>query len=127
MVHFHLGEAQTLVFDVPAESRPQTHIMTQTTAIITQLVFEHALRIRVKSETGGKGQANAVASGTNNGRSKKASANLHGKMTNLVTTDLTHINEARNLLFLVILVPIQIIGAIVFLYRVLGWRLVPAL
>ncbi|KAJ7931118.1 P-loop containing nucleoside triphosphate hydrolase protein [Mycena leptocephala] len=67
-----------------------THIMTQTTAIITQLVFEHALRIRVKSETGGKGQVNAVASG----RSKKASANLHGKMTNLVTTDLTHINEA---------------------------------
>ncbi|KAJ7931122.1 hypothetical protein B0H13DRAFT_2228071 [Mycena leptocephala] len=104
-----------------------THIMTQTTAIITQLVFEHALRIRVKSETGGKGQANAVASGRNNGRSKKASANLHGKMTNLVTTDLTHINEARNLLFLVILVPIQIIGAIVFLYRVLGWRVMVAL
>ncbi|KAJ6585523.1 multidrug resistance-associated ABC transporter [Mycena capillaripes] len=81
------------------------HIMTQTTAIITQLVFEHALRIRVKSETGHKGDG----------------ANLLGKMTNLVTTDLEHITEARNVLFLLIFVPIQIIGSIIFLYRVLGW------
>ncbi|KAF8199798.1 P-loop containing nucleoside triphosphate hydrolase protein [Mycena galopus ATCC 62051] len=87
------------------------HIMTQTTAIITQLVFEHALRIRVKSETGNKDKA----AGT------KASANLLGKMTNLVTTDLGHINEARNILLLVILVPVQIIGSIIFLYQVLGW------
>ncbi|KAJ7807314.1 hypothetical protein B0H14DRAFT_3483418 [Mycena olivaceomarginata] len=90
------------------------HIANQTSAIITQLVFEHALRIRVKSETGDK-KEDAAASG------KKANANLQGKITNLVTTDLSHINEARNLLFLVILVPIQIVGAIVFLYQVLGW------
>ncbi|KAJ7797502.1 P-loop containing nucleoside triphosphate hydrolase protein [Mycena olivaceomarginata] len=90
------------------------HIANQTSAIITQLVFEHALRIRVKSETGDK-KEDAAAS------VKKANANLQGKITNLVTTDLSHINEARNLLFLVILVPIQIVGAIVFLYQVLGW------
>ncbi|KAJ6521925.1 P-loop containing nucleoside triphosphate hydrolase protein [Mycena vulgaris] len=74
-----------------------THIMAQTTAIITQLVFEHALRIRVKAETGEKGTADAVAD-------KKASANLLGKITNLVTVDLGAINEAKNGLFLVILV-----------------------
>ncbi|KAJ6589838.1 P-loop containing nucleoside triphosphate hydrolase protein [Mycena vulgaris] len=91
-----------------------THIMTQTSAIITQLVFEHALRIRVKAETGEKGKADAVAD-------KKASANLLGKITNLVTVDLGAIGEARNGLFLVILVPIQIIGSIIFLYQVLGW------
>ncbi|KAJ6589849.1 P-loop containing nucleoside triphosphate hydrolase protein [Mycena vulgaris] len=91
-----------------------THIMTQTSAIITQLVFEHALRIRVKAETGEKGKADAVAD-------KEASANLLGKITNLVTVDLGAIGEARNGLFLVILVPIQIIGSIIFLYQVLGW------
>ncbi|KAJ7033733.1 multidrug resistance-associated ABC transporter [Mycena alexandri] len=80
-------------------------MVTQVTAIITQLVFEHAMRIRVKSETGGAASKNAA----------------HGNMTNLVTTDLAHINEARNIQFLLILVPIQIIGAIFFLYQVLGW------
>ncbi|KAJ7497652.1 hypothetical protein FB451DRAFT_240230 [Mycena latifolia] len=94
-----------------------THIMAQTTAIITQLVFEHALRIRVKAETGEKGKADPSAKVL----SKKASANLLGKITNLVTVDLGAINEARNGLFLVILVPIQIIGCVVFLYQVLGW------
>ncbi|KAJ7813135.1 P-loop containing nucleoside triphosphate hydrolase protein [Mycena olivaceomarginata] len=88
-----------------------THMATHISAIITQLVFEHALRMRVKSETGEK-KKNAAASG------KEASANLLGKITNLVTSDLNH---GRNLLFLVILVPIQIVGAIVFLYQVLGW------
>ncbi|KAJ7141418.1 hypothetical protein C8R44DRAFT_763397 [Mycena epipterygia] len=97
-----------------------THIMTQTTALITQLVFEHALRIRVKAETGDKAKADGKDD-TIKGPSKKASANLLGKITNLVTTDLAHINEARNVLFLLILVPIQITGSIVFLYQVLGW------
>ncbi|KAJ7465185.1 hypothetical protein FB451DRAFT_1488697 [Mycena latifolia] len=91
-----------------------THIMAQTTAIITQLVFEHAMRIRVKAETGEKGKADPSAK-------EKASANLLGKITNLVTVDLGAINEARNGLFLVIMVPIQIIGCVVFLYQVLGW------
>lgn len=31
------------------------------------------------------------------------------------------INEARNVLFLVILVPIQVVLSIVFLYQVLSW------
>ncbi|KAK7005853.1 ATP-binding cassette transporter [Favolaschia claudopus] len=98
-----------------------THIVAQTTAIITQLVFEHALRIRIKSDVGDKDVNDT------NGERKPAAANLLGRMTNLVTTDLGYINEARNILLLVILVPIQIIGAVVFLYQVLGWRLMLAL
>ncbi|KAJ7745476.1 P-loop containing nucleoside triphosphate hydrolase protein [Mycena maculata] len=86
-----------------------THLMTKTTALVTQLVFEHALRIRMKTETG------------QNSSSEKKDDNLLGKMINLVTTDLSSINEARHGLFLVILVPVQIIGCIVFLYRVLSW------
>ncbi|KAJ6594276.1 hypothetical protein B0H19DRAFT_1094788 [Mycena capillaripes] len=93
-----------------------THLMAQTSAIITQLVFEHALRIRVKSETDAKADAGASTKGSNT-----KATNLLGKMTNLVTSDLAHIGEARNMLLLLIFVPIQIIGAIIFLYKVLGW------
>ncbi|KAJ7495858.1 hypothetical protein B0H11DRAFT_2000914 [Mycena galericulata] len=93
-----------------------TRIMTQTTALITQLVFEHALRIRVKSETGEKGKDSSAPSKTD-----KKEANLLGRMTNLVTTDLGNINDGRNILFLVILVPIQIVVSIIFLYQVLSW------
>ncbi|KAJ7720271.1 hypothetical protein DFH07DRAFT_760895 [Mycena maculata] len=92
-----------------------THIMAQATAIITQLVFEHALRIRVKTETQDKGDA------TTKTPSEKASANLLGKINNLCTIDLGRINETRNILFLVVLVPIQVIGSIIFLYQILGW------
>ncbi|KAJ7035141.1 P-loop containing nucleoside triphosphate hydrolase protein [Mycena alexandri] len=90
-----------------------THIMCQTSAIVTQLVFEHALRIRVKAETADKTDAATKPS--------SQTVNVLGKINNLVTTDLNNINEARNILFIVVLVPIQIIGCIVFLYEVLGW------
>lgn len=68
------------------------------------------MRIRVKAETEDKKNAGGP------------STNLLGKMTNLVTSDLGHVNEARNMLLLLIVVPVQITGAIVFLYQVLGWR-----
>ncbi|KAF8199828.1 hypothetical protein K438DRAFT_1918479 [Mycena galopus ATCC 62051] len=90
-----------------------TRMACEVGAIITQLVYEHALRIRVKAETSAGGKA---ASGAN-----KPVSNLLGKMTNLVTTDLTHISAARSLLIVLILVPIQVVGSVVFLYKVLGW------
>ncbi|KAJ7045853.1 hypothetical protein C8F04DRAFT_1066426 [Mycena alexandri] len=91
-----------------------TRMMAHNVAIITQLVFEHGLRIRVKSETEDKKKASEPSK-------KNGTKNLLGKMTNLVTSDLARINEARNMLLVLILVPIQIVGAIVFLYQVLGW------
>ena len=51
--------------------------MAQTTAIITQLVFEHALRIRVKSETGDKKKDAPDSSEP----LKKTTANLLGRVT----------------------------------------------
>ncbi|KAJ6551726.1 multidrug resistance-associated ABC transporter [Mycena capillaripes] len=92
-----------------------THIMNQASALVMQLVFEHALRIRVKAETVDKGDSTPDTS------AEKASANLHGKINNLLTVDRNNISEARNVLFIVVLVPTQIIGSIVFLYEVLGW------
>ncbi|KAJ6564563.1 P-loop containing nucleoside triphosphate hydrolase protein [Mycena capillaripes] len=92
-----------------------THITNQASALVMQLVFEHALRIRVKAETADKGDSAPDTP------AEKASANLHGKINNLLTVDRNNIGEARNVLFIVILVPIQVIGSIVFLYEVLGW------
>ncbi|KAJ7916159.1 multidrug resistance-associated ABC transporter [Mycena leptocephala] len=91
-----------------------TRIMVQASALVMQLVFEHALRIRVKAETADKDATSKTSS-------DKAGANLLGKINNLLTVDQNNIGEARNVLFIVILVPIQVIGSIVFLYQVLGW------
>ncbi|KAJ6461033.1 multidrug resistance-associated ABC transporter [Mycena sanguinolenta] len=87
-----------------------THITAQASALVMQLVFEHALRIRVN------------AGGPENGpETAKINTNLVGKINNLLSVDRENIGEARNVLFIVILVPIQVIGSVVFLYQVLGW------
>jgi hypothetical protein len=117
VVRFHLGEARNYILSSSSEPGYQTRLATQVTAIITQLVFEHALRIRVKAETGGEGKDDDPTD-----TSPKESANLLGKITNLVTIDLSSITDARNIGFLLILVPIQVVGGLIFLYKVLGWR-----
>ncbi|KAF7304266.1 hypothetical protein HMN09_00827900 [Mycena chlorophos] len=81
------------------------HVLAKSTSIVTQLIFDHALRIRIKADTG----------------SNKTGANLMGRINTLVTVDLRNINEARNFLFLFVLIPFEVIGSIVFLYQVLGW------
>lgn len=170
-------------------------------AIITQLVFEHALRIRVKAETtdsaagakaidstpttpdsasiaehspqssGDEGtlhtsstsdqsreastattlhasSASTTSSGSVAGKKGKKGgkdaqaakdaeaakeeesaksgdgSNLVGRINNLVTTDLENIVDARDFLWIIVYIPVQIALCIVFLYQVLGWRLV---
>jgi hypothetical protein len=89
-------------------------------AIITQLVFEHALRIRMKSETDAavsrRGDRNQSAEDPANvpvveststqkpGRfrfeeTRLKSKNLIGLINNLVTTDLGNITDARDFLY----------------------------
>ncbi|KAF9013109.1 ABC transporter type 1, transmembrane domain-containing protein [Cyathus striatus] len=106
-----------------------TGTAVQAECLITQLVFEHSLRVRVKAETSGTElagdapQTEAAGPGTDK---KKTVHNMTGKMNNLVTSDLASINGARdflilgNILPLVLYVPLQIILGIVFLYNVLG-------
>ncbi|KAL0950644.1 hypothetical protein HGRIS_007432 [Hohenbuehelia grisea] len=54
--------------------------------------------------------------------SKKPSVSkLQGRITNLVTTDLANITEARNFVFLLIPLPLQLLLCLVFLHTVLGW------
>ncbi|KAJ6460983.1 P-loop containing nucleoside triphosphate hydrolase protein [Mycena sanguinolenta] len=90
-----------------------TRVAAQASALVMQLVFEHALRIRINA--GRVDQRDITL------EAEKTNANLAGKINNLLTMDRDNIGEARNVLFIIVLVPIQVIGSIVFLYQVLGW------
>ncbi|KAJ7081163.1 multidrug resistance-associated ABC transporter [Mycena belliarum] len=96
-----------------------TRVMNQMSAISMQLVFEHALRIRVQAETAMRSRDHPLQTPP-----RKEKANLRGKINTLLTVDRNNISEASNVLIALVLVPIQIIGSIVFLYLVLDWRLV---
>ncbi|KAG8995370.1 hypothetical protein FRB90_000200, partial [Tulasnella sp. 427] len=151
-----------------------TRLIVRTEAIVTQLVFNHALKIRMKSETGNnngknsggesraatavasraasvhepehqseesgdtavesgqasspKGKAPSVAASESSsstpskkdGDSQK-DKNLVGRITNLISTDLGNITEARDFLFVIWYAPVQIGLSIWFLYKILGW------
>jgi len=58
-------------------------------AVITQLVFDHALRLP-------KGHGDP----SNTDNEGKQNANIVGKVSNLVTSDLANITTAKNSLFL---------------------------
>lgn len=69
------------------------------------------------SKTAAKGPEAADSSESGDG-------NLVGKLNNLVSTDLSNITDARDFIFLLIYVPIQVVLGITFLYVILGWRYV---
>jgi hypothetical protein len=72
-----------------------TRSMVRAEAILTQVVFNHALRLRVKAETGtgtGKDQAS--------GKGEKKGGNFTGMLNNLVTTDMANIIDGRDFLLL---------------------------
>ena len=64
-------------------------------AIITQLVFEHALRINIFSGDLASKEADAVKTITN----RREGSQLLGKINNLVTTDLDTIVDGRELIW----------------------------
>ncbi|KAG1747913.1 uncharacterized protein EDB91DRAFT_1245381 [Suillus paluster] len=168
-----------------------THTLIRIEAILTQLIFEHALRIRMKAElpddgkTSGEstapstpdtasvaGSSTAAAdestdgsvdetlqansetistSSTKKGKQKSqeepessskthsSADNLVGKINNLVTTDLSNLNDGRDFLiagksqgsladmcslthvFTVLYMPLQVGMCIWLLYEILGW------
>ncbi|KAJ6466832.1 multidrug resistance-associated ABC transporter [Mycena sanguinolenta] len=87
-----------------------TRTLVRLEAIITQLIFEHALRIRSKSDTS-----------TDTGSTSRGSKNLVGKLSNLVTSDLQNITDAKDFMLLFVNMPLQLVLCIWFLYVVLGW------
>ncbi|KAJ7578610.1 P-loop containing nucleoside triphosphate hydrolase protein [Mycena floridula] len=112
-------------------------IMFQMESIITQLVFEHSLRIRVKADVPESKAASTpgtptdetvaddAASTTSSTKTKApapvATGNLIGKLNNLVTTDLENISFAREFLRSFLYVPFSIFTGVYFLYLLLGW------
>ncbi|KAG8744472.1 hypothetical protein FRC11_013448, partial [Ceratobasidium sp. 423] len=160
-----------------------TGSLTRTEGMITQLLFEHSLRIRLVAQaTGGSsgktpktatpGGDNASVAGSDrtavgsqpqpaegtgeedsnsightaeesNGQTLVAStssvkqkdkeesqgddsesANLIGKINNLMSTDLGNMIDGRDFLFIILYGPVQIIFSIYFLYHILGWSAV---
>ncbi|KAJ7233850.1 P-loop containing nucleoside triphosphate hydrolase protein [Mycena haematopus] len=91
-----------------------TRALVRLEAIITQLVFEHALRIRFKSEA-------SIDASKSAGTTSRGNNHLIGKLNNLVTSDLQNITEAKDLMLLFVNMPLQLILCIWFLYVVLGW------
>ncbi|KAF7324455.1 ATP-binding cassette transporter abc4 [Mycena sanguinolenta] len=95
-----------------------SRVSIQTEAILTELVFEHSLRVRVKAETSQREyEAPAVHSleDPTNGR------NLVGKLNNLITTDLHNIVSAGGTLPQFLLYFLQSCLGVWFLYEVLDW------
>lgn len=85
---------------------------------MSQLVFEHALKMRVKAETSPTKTSSTKDEG-------KKSTHLVGKMTNLVTADLNDLAEGKDFPLLLVYPPIYAVGCTWFLYKILGWRSVP--
>ncbi|KAG9103574.1 hypothetical protein FRC06_009826 [Ceratobasidium sp. 370] len=160
-----------------------TGSLVRAEGMLTQLLFEHSLRIRMvaevsggsgaktpksatprgetpsvsgetavegSEESAGEGSASHAAEGSNaqtlvastssiggKGKGKDEdkdkkkeeekdadSANLVGKINNLMSTDLGNITEGRDFLFVLIFSPVQIIISVIFLYNILGWSAV---
>ncbi|KAJ7852957.1 multidrug resistance-associated ABC transporter [Mycena leptocephala] len=76
-------------------------------AILTELVFEHALRIRIKSEPDAKGSG--------------PGRNLHGRLNNMITTDIRLIIASKSLILSLVYMPMIFILSVWFLYSILGW------
>ncbi|KAI0753285.1 P-loop containing nucleoside triphosphate hydrolase protein [Daedaleopsis nitida] len=90
-------------------------------AIITELLLQHALRIRVMSETSeGDEEATAtggVASGVADGK-----GHLVGRLNNLITIDLENIKNGNMAwLQLFVKIPVLVSLSIAFIYNILGW------
>ena len=78
-----------------------TRMLVHTEGLLTQLIFEHSLRLRMKAEVSenSNGRQNASAVLRHDRRHPKAD-NLVGKINNLATTDMVNVIGARDFLFL---------------------------
>ena len=70
----------------------------RTEAIVTELLFQHALRIRVKSETPGEDTDEPARDGdvgSSATEEKPKDGFLVGKLNNLITSDLASVTEGN--------------------------------
>ncbi|KAJ7082396.1 P-loop containing nucleoside triphosphate hydrolase protein [Mycena belliarum] len=82
--------------------------------VLSALIFEHALRVRVKAQTAADDTPAAVAEGA------RSSIDT-GKIANLATSDLRNVVNSVDLMMLLFGVPLKLVLGITFLCVVLGW------
>ncbi|KAJ7454991.1 P-loop containing nucleoside triphosphate hydrolase protein [Mycena galericulata] len=75
--------------------------------LLTQLVFEHALKMKINSGT--------AMTGPGKGR------NLLGRLNNMITTDIRTIIAGKSLILSLVHMPLQLCLSVWFLYATLGW------
>ncbi|KAJ7576855.1 multidrug resistance-associated ABC transporter [Mycena floridula] len=105
------------------------NVMVEAEAIIVSLVFEHALRIRLKAEIpNAKASSNASSSGGSTPESGITgvnipvnSSNLIGKINNLITTDAIGVAKAKDPLNFIVYAPLSFAFGTFLLYSILGW------
>ncbi|KAJ3815366.1 P-loop containing nucleoside triphosphate hydrolase protein [Lentinula aff. lateritia] len=89
-------------------------------ALLTELIFEHAVRARAKSDAGDDGQTSMLRNSFSfhiTAQNNASAANID----TLITVDLHTMEEGQHFLVLVTFVPVQLIICIVILYKLLGW------
>ncbi|KAG7091561.1 hypothetical protein E1B28_010588 [Marasmius oreades] len=99
-------------------------ILTHLDSILSQAVFSHALRIRMKvdgSPLSARPNSNENVEATSNSKPGTHSSSLVGKINNLVTTDVSNVLEGSHVTYLFTYVPLQFTLSLLFLYSVLGW------
>ncbi|KAJ3842929.1 P-loop containing nucleoside triphosphate hydrolase protein [Lentinula raphanica] len=79
-------------------------------ALLTELIFEHAMRARVRPDDREGKESEAETN-------EASTANIN----TLITVDLKIMEEGQHFLVLLTFVPIQIVCCIVFLHELLGW------
>lgn len=99
------------VLDPTLTDRPLIHLIVQTRcvwqwqAVLTQLIFDHALRMRVQSDApalaapvaGVQPSKGTTASSQDKGKQGKAkSGNFVGKLNNMVSTDLHILQQGQS-------------------------------
>ncbi|KAJ7164522.1 hypothetical protein C8R46DRAFT_1193124 [Mycena filopes] len=94
-----------------------TRAAAQANALLTQLVFEHALRVRIKASASAPSTTQPASAAS----TTQTQAALQARTTTLLTVDLANITAGRDVLVLCVTVPVQVAGCIVFLWGVLGW------
>lgn len=78
---------------------------------MTQLIYEHALRLRTTAGSTKKSISEV-----------DAQDNFLGRLNTLVTTDLQNVVNGRDFILIFVYIPLNVIVAMLFLYTILGWR-----
>ncbi|TFK33331.1 hypothetical protein BDQ12DRAFT_700806 [Crucibulum laeve] len=108
-------------------------MVTQIEVVLTQLIYEQALRMRVKGgskpvtlaaskstpepSSGAEPSPSAVGA-----KASDPTANIVGKINSMMTTDLSNVRAAADFIAIFTYIPLHIVLAMWFLYVTLGWR-----